>query len=150
MDKRFEDEAWKKKLICHIGTAKSELDLKFLNQKAKEVLRELKHKNQLTLEFPSNADMTGLRTVDEHHQGADLVLGALADRIGISSPNSSLLRQLIIARILNPVSKIHTVSFLNRSFGTHLEKDQVYQFLDDLSKFQEENLRSLKEYVTAN
>ena len=129
MDKQFEDGVRKKKLIRHIGTAKSELDLKFLNEKAKEVLYELKHKNQLALEFPDQSDMTGLRTVGEYHQGADLVLGTLMDRIGISSPNLSLLRQLVIARILYPVSKIRTVSFLNRSFGANLEKDQVYRFL---------------------
>ena len=150
MDKQFEDGVWKKKLIRHIGTAKSELDLKFLNENAKEVLYELKHKNQLALEFPGQSDMTGLRTVGEYHQGADLVLGTLMDRIGISSPNLSLLRQLVIARILYPVSKIRTVSFLNRSFGAHLEKDQVYRFLDSLSKSQEEILGSLREYVTTN
>ena len=72
------------------------------------------------------------------------------DRIGISSPNLSLLRQLVIARILYPVSKIRTVSFLNRSFGARLEKDQVYRFLDNLSKSQEEILGSLREYVATN
>lgn len=150
MDKQLENGVWKKKLIRHIGTAKSELDLKFLDQKAKEVLHELKHKNQLELEFPSYEDMTGLRTVGEFHQGADLVLGALVDRLQISSPNPSLLRYLVIARILHPVSKIRTVSFLNRNFGTRLEKDQVYRFLDNLSKFQDEILDSVKQYVVTN
>lgn len=150
MDKRFEDGTWKKKLVRHIGTAKSELDLKLLDEKAKEALFELKHKNQLTLEFPSKADLTGLRTIGEYHQGADLVLGALVDRIGISSPNNSLLRQLVIARILSPVSKIRTISFLNQSFGTHLEKDQVYRFLDNLSKSQDEILQSLRKHITTS
>ena len=150
MDKQLENGVWKKKLIRHIGTAKSELDLKFLDQKAKEVLHELKHKNQLELEFPSYEDMTGLRTVGEFHQGADMVLGALVDRLRISSPNPSLLRYLVIARILHPVSKIRTVSFLNRNFGTRLEKDQVYRFLDNLSKFQDEILDSVKQYVVTN
>ena len=150
MDKRFEDGIWKKKLVRHIGTAKSELDLRFLNEKAKEVLFELKHKNQLALEFPEQADLTGLRTIGEYHQGADLVLGALVDRIGISSPNDSLLRRLVIARILYPTSKIRTISFLNQSFGTHLEKDQVYRFLDNLSKSQDEILGSLRMHVTTS
>lgn len=150
MVKRLEDGVWKKKLVRHIGTAKSESDLKFLNEKAKEVLFELKHKNQLVLEFPSQASMTGLRTIGEYHQGADLVLGALVDRIGISSPNASLLRQLVIARILYPVSKIRTVSFLNRSFGAHLGKDQVYRFLDSLSESQDEILESLRKHVMAS
>ena len=150
MDKKVENGVWKKKLIRHIGTAKSELDLKFLDQKAKEVLRELKHKNQLELKFPSYQDVTGLRTIGEFHQGPDLVLGGLVDRIEVSSPNPLLLRYLVIARILYPVSKIRTVSFLNNNFATHLEKDQVYRFLDNLSKFQDEILDSLKKYIVKN
>ncbi len=87
MDKQVENGVWKKKLIRHIGTAKSELDLKFFDQKAKEVLHELKHKNQLELEFPSYQDVTDLRTIGEFHQGPDLVLAGLVDRIEVSSPN---------------------------------------------------------------
>ena len=94
-------------------------------EKAKEALFEMEHKNQLIFEFPSQADLTGLRTMGEYHQGAELVLGALVDRIGIS-PNYSLLRQLVIARILFPVSKIRTVSFLNKSFGTHLKTTRSF------------------------
>jgi hypothetical protein len=115
-----------------------------------ETVHRLKHKNQLELEFPRYQDVTGLRTVGEFHQGADLVLGVLVDRIQISSPNPSLLRYLVIARILHPVSKIRTLPFLNRNFGTRLKKDQVYQFLDNLSKFPDEILDSLKKYALTN
>lgn len=94
--------------------------------------------------------MTDLKTLGECHQGADLVLVALVDRLQILSPNPSLLRYLVIARILHPVSKIRTVSFLNRNFGTRLEKDQIYRFLDNLSKFQDEIPDSLKKYAVTN
>ena len=68
----------------------------------------------------------------------------------IDYADPSLLRQLVIARTLYPVSKIRSVSFLNRSFGAHFKKDRVHRFLDNLSKSQEEILGSLKEYVTTN
>ena len=57
-----------------------------MNEKAKEALYELKHKNQLVLEFPDQSDMTGLRTAGEYHQGADLVLGTLMDLLGFHPP----------------------------------------------------------------
>ena len=53
MDKRFEDGTWKKKPVRQIGTAKSELDLKFVTEKAKEALFEMEHKDQLTSNFPA-------------------------------------------------------------------------------------------------
>lgn len=94
--------------------------------------------------------MTDLKTLGECHQGADLVLVALVHRIKISSPNPSPLPCLVMARGLHPESKIGTVPFLNRNFGTRLEKDQIYRFLDNLSKFQDEIPDSLKKYAVTN
>lgn len=36
MDKQFRDGAWEKRLIRHMGTARSDLDLEFLNEKAQK------------------------------------------------------------------------------------------------------------------
>ena len=76
MDQRLEDGKWKKKLVTHVGTARSESDLKVLIEKAKETLNELRYKDQLMLDF-ADIDLSGLRTIGSYHQGADLVLGHL-------------------------------------------------------------------------
>lgn len=67
VEKQFENGKWKKKLIRHIGTTKSDIDLEFLTSKAKETLDELKNKDQLRLSFPNNAALSGLRTLGEYH-----------------------------------------------------------------------------------
>ena len=74
VEKRLENGVWKKKLVAHVGTAKSDTDLEFLMEKAKETLLELKNKDQLTLPFSDEANFSGLRTVGEYHQGADFYL----------------------------------------------------------------------------
>lgn len=44
MDKRLENGIWQKKLIRHVVTAKSDVDLMVLLDKAKDALFELEHK----------------------------------------------------------------------------------------------------------
>lgn len=146
MDQRLENGKWKKKLVTHVGTARSDSDLKVLIEKAKETLNELRHKDQMMLDF-ADVDLSGLRTIGSYHQGADLVLGNLFDRFGIDLPRRDLLRKLVMARIINPVSKRRTIEFLNHNFGAHLEKDQVYRFLDRLSRSEGEILSSARSYL---
>ncbi len=149
VEKQRENGVWKKRLIRHIGTAKSDTDLEFLMEKAKEALLELKHKDQLRLPFPDDSSLSGLRTVGEYHQGADLVLGGLFDRLGIPLGNVALLRQLIMARILHPTSKRRTAQFLNRSFGATLDEEKIYRFMDSISKSQSKILAKTRDYVTS-
>ena len=61
MDKELADGVWKKKLIRHVGTAKSDLDLAVLMQKAKEMLFQLERPGQLDLEFGDIRNRSGLR-----------------------------------------------------------------------------------------
>ena len=149
VEKRLEYGVWKKKLIHHIGTAKSDTDLEFLMEKAQETLLELKHKDQLMLPFPDDSSLSGLRTVGEYHQGAELVLGGLFDRLGIPLANVALLRQLIMARILHPVSKRRTAQFINTSFGAGLDEEKIYRFMDSISKSQSNILDKARGYVTS-
>lgn len=147
MEQELVNGVWKRKLIRHIGTAKSDLDLKLLMESAKQTLDQLERPNQLRFPFPSEIETSGLRTVGEFHQGADLVLGHLFDRLGIARSEANLLRFLVMARILLPSSKRRTVQFLNKSFGTSLDLDQVYRFMDTITKIQNEILSSMRNYL---
>ncbi len=148
MDKELTDGVWKKKLIRHVGTAKSDLDLAVLMQKAKEMLFQLERPGQLDLEFGDIRNRSGLRVTGEYHEGADLILGHFFDRLHIKGPNLPLLRLLVIARILLPQSKMRTARFLKRSFGASVELDQIYRFMDTLAKDQDSVLSSIRSYLT--
>ena len=70
MEQELVDGVWKRKLVRHIGTAKSDLELEILTRKAKEILDELKRPNQLRIPFSVEQSYTGnLRTVGEFYQG---------------------------------------------------------------------------------
>lgn len=144
MEKELEGGIWKRRLIRHVGTAKSELDLGVLMQRAKEMLFQMERPGQLDLGLGSLSRGGGLRTTGEYSEGANLVLGGLFDRLVIEGPDRSLLRLLVIARILLPSSKMRTVRFLNKAFGTSIELDQVYRFMDVLAKEQDVVLGSAR------
>ena len=149
MEKVLVEGGWKKRLVRHVGTAKDDLDLAVLLNEAQKTLSELRRPNQLTLPFPAGGGVSGLRTVGEYHYGAELVLGHLFDRLGISEEGLSggLCRQLVIARMLYPVSKRRTAQFLNRHFNASLDEDQIYRFMDQLSKRQESILATVRDYL---
>lgn len=147
MEQERVNGVWKRKLVRHIGTAKSDLDLRLLMETAKQTLDQLERPNQLRFPFSSEIETSGLRSVGEFHQGADLVLGHLFDRLGIARSEANLLRFLVMARILLPSSKRRTVQFLNKSFGASLDLDQVYRFMDTIAKSQNEILSSMRNYL---
>ncbi|NNN21792.1 MAG: hypothetical protein HKL80_07320 [Acidimicrobiales bacterium] len=115
MEKVLIDEAWKKKLIRHIGTAKGELDLALIPEQGQSTLLELKNGGQLVLPFLTGTDSNGLKVIGEYHHGAELILCHLFDQLGITTKTISigLLCQLVVAGILYPVSKRRTATFLN-------------------------------------
>ncbi len=116
-------------------------------QRAKEILFRLERPGQLDLEFGDFARRSGLRVTGEYHEGADLILGHFFDRLCITGPNRQLLRQLVIARILLPSSKMRTTRFLKKTFGTSLDLDQVYRFMDMLAKGQDGVLSSVRSHL---
>ena len=147
MEQELVNGVWKRKLVRHIGTAKSDLDLKLLMERAKQTLDQLERPNQLRFPFPSDIETSGLRTIGQFHQGADLVLGHIFDQLGIEEGKAGLLRLLVIARILLPGSKRRTLQFLNQSFGASLDLDQVYRFMDSIAKVQDEILHTMRNYL---
>lgn len=65
--------------------------------------------------------------------GPELVLGSLFDRLGFGAIKENLFRQIVVARLAYPVSKIKTIDYLYRYQGVTIEKDVIYRFLDKLN-----------------
>ena len=116
-------------MIEHIGCAQKATELEALRIKAKKRLTQLKFKNQLPLLTPDEPDEAEL--IVWHITGFHLVFGYVYDSIGF--PNN-LLRDLVVARIVYPKSKLATIRYLNKNLGFSLSKNTVYRFLDTLNK----------------
>lgn len=117
------------KLVEHVGCAQTDEEVEALKIRAKQRLQRLKHKNQPSL-FPQKNSPTAT-LLDWQITGFHRVFGAVYDRIGYPQ---NLLRDLVVARIVYPKSKLATVRYLKRNLGISVKKDAVYRFLDTLEK----------------
>lgn len=70
--------------------------------------------------------------------GYDLLLGKIFDEIGFNQIKDDLFRDLVIARIAFPKSKLKTKDYLSRFKQIYYDEDQIYRYLDKLHNKQKE------------
>lgn len=70
--------------------------------------------------------------------GYDLLLGSIFDEIGFNQIKDDLFRELVIARIAFPKSKLKTKDYLYRFKQIRYDEDQIYRYLDKLHNKQKE------------
>lgn len=117
------------KLVKHIGCAKTPAEIEALRLKAETELTSLALKGQLSL-FPAT-DPPRAKLLSWKITGYHQIFGSVYDAIGFPH---TLLRDLVIARIVYPKSKIATIRYLKRHLGIDLSKDKVFRFIDTLKK----------------
>ena len=115
-------------LLKHVGCANAPVEIEALRIKAQEELTRIVLEHQLSL-FPEQKKQIRAKLLNWHITGFHHVFGAVYDHIGFPD---TMLRDLVIARIVNPKSKTATIRYLNRHIGITFSKDTLYRFLDTL------------------
>lgn len=76
-------------------------------------------------------------------QGTELLLGKIFDEVGFSAIPDLLFKQLVIARLSFPVSKLKTTDFLSKYQFLSIDVQQVYRYLDKLHETQKEKVQEI-------
>ena len=76
-------------------------------------------------------------------RGTELLLGRIFDEIGFDAIPDILFRQLVIARLSFPVSKLKTTDFLSKYQFFSIDVQQVYRYLDKLHSKQKEQVQAI-------
>ena len=84
--------------------------------------------NAVVLDFVQTLSNSSIRTV-----GPELIFGRLFDEIGFDAIGEQLFRDIVIARLVYPTSKLKTVDYLYRYQGKNILPDRIYRFLDRLN-----------------
>lgn len=92
-------------------------------------------RNGTVEDFVSHLSNNQVRTI-----GPELIFGTLFDRVGFNIISDSLFRDIVIARLAYPTSKLKTVDYLYRYRGIRVEADTVYRFLDKLHHFYKDTI----------
>jgi len=90
---------------------------------------EDQHDNAVILDFVETLCNASIRTV-----GPELIFGRLFDEIGFDAIPEPLFRDIVIARLVYPTSKLKTVDYLYRYQGKTVSPDSIYLFLDRLNE----------------
>jgi transposase len=117
-------------LMKHVGSASTPEQIEVLQLKAQGELERMKLDRQPSL-FPSVHTETRATLANWRITGFHQIFGHIYDAIGFPK---NILRDLVVARIAYPKSKLATVRYLDQYLGISLSEDKIYRFLDTLNK----------------
>ena len=95
-------------------------------------------RNATVIDFVRQVKNSQIRTV-----GPELIFGTLFDRLGFNAIPERLFREIVIARLTYPSSKLKTVDYLYRYQGKTVSVDSVYRFLDRLANSHKERVERI-------
>lgn len=129
--------------VKYFGVAHGEEELKVLVGKAKLELRkqcntppELTRKTSSDLDLCHGTLLSDVVEVARTTEGFHDVMGPYFDKLGLSSlltqTRHKQLKDLVMARIACPTSKLHTSRLMHTTFDKELSVDQIYRLMDSL------------------
>lgn len=119
-----------------IGSTNNEEQVKFLVQQAKLDLLSMIGQSSLFISQQDVQVENYLNTIENiqiRTVGPELIFGKIYDTIGYNAIEEGLFRNLVIARLAFPLSKLKTIDYIYRYQGVTIGLDQVYRFLDKLN-----------------
>jgi hypothetical protein len=132
------------KMIRTIGSSSDSLEIARLVDEGKDWIKS--RIGQVEIDF------TDEKQIAEHFlgsieqitvQGTELLLGRMFDEIGFGIIPDILFKQLVIARLSFPASKLKTTDFLSKYQFFSIDVQQVYRYLDKLHKTQKEKVQDI-------
>jgi transposase len=134
------------KVIKTIGSGRSNQEVEFLYQRARQELQRIEGTSSL---FVNRDDaliegfVNNLKNSQVQVIGPELIFGKIYDAIGFNQVDNILFRHLVITRLYQPGSKLKTIDYLQRFLSIEKKVDEIYRFLDELSgqlKYQVEQI----------
>jgi len=75
--------------------------------------------------------------------GARIILYHAFRQVGFDAIDDDILKELVIARLCQPLSKSGTVDYLKSHFDEDIELHQIYRYLDKLHNSQQEKIQQI-------
>jgi len=129
----------KDKVVKTIGNSSIRQDADALIHQGKQWIKkyngqlDFDNEKQLLTKFKS-----GIQEITV--AGAELLLGKIFDQNGFNQIQEDLFRQLVLARLCFPLSKLKTIDYLHKYFSIEVDENKVYRYLDKLYNNQKEKV----------
>ena len=96
------------------------------------------HERAVIADFVKHLGNASIRTM-----GPELIFGRLFDEIGFDVIPEQLFRDIVVARLVYPTSKLKTTDYLYRYQGKTMNVQEVYRFLDRLNECYAEEAKQI-------
>lgn len=131
--------AGKNCLVETVGCGRSSKEIELLEIQGKQRIKELNPQMQLDI-FATTKDQIIHSYFNKESKlsittiGPELVLGKIFDYIGFSKIPEDLFRDIVLARLVYPVSKLRTTEYLLSHKKQTVDVVNIYRFLDRFHK----------------
>lgn len=141
----------KYKFIKTIGSSANDQEVEDLFRQGQEWIKD--YSGQLEIDFFDEKQLfskfvSGIQQITVI--GTELLLGKIFDQIGFNQIKDGLFRQLVLAKLCFPVSKLKTTDYLKKYHSIEIDEDAVYRYLDKLYNTQKEIVQEISYQHTLN
>ena len=134
----------KYKVIKTIGSSNDKQKVETLFHQGQQWIKN--HSGQIELDFLDEKQLFS-KFIGSIQQitvvGSEVLLGKIFDQIGFNQIQDELFRQLVIARLCFPLSKLKTTDYLQKYHSVGVNEDKVYRYLDKLYNTQKETVQQI-------
>ena len=136
----------KYQVLESFGSSSDPEQIELLAQQAKHRMSDLAGQAGFNFDIEkeralSELFFTGLSEI--RLMGTELLLGKLFDDIGFKAIKGKLFRPLVIARLTYPVSKLKTTDYWFKYYGTVIDVDRIYRYMDKLHRKHKEAVQQI-------
>jgi transposase len=131
-------------LVKTIGSSSDSDEIDRLYRSGQQFVQE--YGGQQLLNFEDENDVVDLYFNSLHSfrlVGPELLLGSIFDEIGFNQIPDTLFRDLVITRLIYPVSKLKTVDYLFKYRNEVIDVERIYRYLDKLYNKQKELIQDI-------
>lgn len=132
------------KVLKSFGGSHEEERLRMLRDKAQQWMQNSTGVSELDF---SKSDVVVEQLFDSitaiKRVGFDLLLGRIFDDIGFDQIHDRIFKELVLARVAFPKSKLKTSEYLSRYKQIDWDEDQLYRYLDKLHGTQKELIQQI-------
>jgi transposase len=134
----------KYKLVKTIGSSSNNQEIENLFRQGQQWISD--YQGQYSIDFQDEKQLftkfiSGIQQVTV--VGTELLLGKIFNQIGFDQIQDELFRQLVLARLCFPVSKLRTVDYLKKYHSIQIDEDSVYRYLDKLYTTQKDLVQTI-------
>jgi transposase len=133
-------------VIVSVGCSREEEQLKLLEGEAQRQLESLNPQQPLPLGGVSKREGAALELIRSgfvRAVGPERILGKIFDSIGFKQLPSELFKEIVLARLVYPTSKLKTTEYLLQHKGKEIDVQRIYRFLDKLSNLYQEQVEQI-------